>query len=689
MEYIEGKELKEIVGTQDVMPLPDVLNYATQIAEGLQAAHKKGITHRDIKSGNIMITEDGQLKIMDFGLAKIAGGAQLTKDHSTLGTAAYMSPEQARGEPVDHRADVWSFGVVLYEMLTGQLPFKGDYEQAVIYSIMNEEPNPLSNLPLETPESLQGVVLRALAKDAAERFQSMDAIVAELKEIQTKSFRTETFLKPRLTGRFSKHARSAIVAGSIVLAVGIILALIFYVQPFSTPKAKFSSIAIMPLVQENGPSEEQSWIADAIVDLLYTELAQYQSIGVLTARERHTIMKNLGIPDDANLSLEQCFQIAQKANSEGIILANLIMSQDTLTIYDVRIFETASTRLVDRIGPIQGQVNQIYDTVDKLSSEIKQLINLGTSTKAKSANALARTPASLDAYRYYLEGRDAALDNRYKDAIPKLSRAINLDSTFVQAYYYLAWQYTKIYESDKAKAVLSKGKPYVENLPEKERLRYLSHEASIDRRWRDYITYIESLIKISPSSASLCYQYGYVQFLFFRKVDIAISSLQKSLKYDSTITDAYKTLGYVHLAKGEKDKAFQYIEEYVRLKPTDVEPLLSLADVQILTGLYREALRNCDKILTAQPDYQRALYYIAQAYFGQGKNSKAIETTNHYLDEVSVPSYRADGHVLLSRIYFSEDNLIGSFRTCGTGHSTGLRLFGCVLVAWTHATQAG
>ncbi len=139
MEFIDGKELRDIVGATGPVAPTDAIEYATQIASGLQAAHAKGVTHRDIKSSNIMVTESGQVKIMDFGLAKIAGGAQLTKDHSTLGTAAYMSPEQARGEPVDQRTDIWSFGVVLYEMLTGQLPFRGVYEQAVIYSILNEE----------------------------------------------------------------------------------------------------------------------------------------------------------------------------------------------------------------------------------------------------------------------------------------------------------------------------------------------------------------------------------------------------------------------------------------------------------------------------------------------------------------------------------------------------------------------
>ncbi len=189
MEYVEGQTLHEILGVNGGMPLPlkKAMSYSTQIADGLQSAHEKGIVHRDIKSANIMVTARDQVKIMDFGLAKVGKGKTVTKVGTTVGTAAYMSPEQARGESVDHRTDIWSFGVVMYEMISGRLPFKTDYEQALVYSILNEEPEPLTAIRTGVPPALESVVAKAMAKDPSMRYQHVDEIPADLRAIELKT----------------------------------------------------------------------------------------------------------------------------------------------------------------------------------------------------------------------------------------------------------------------------------------------------------------------------------------------------------------------------------------------------------------------------------------------------------------------------------------------------------------------
>ena len=185
MEFVAGQGVKEKIETRP-LKLEEALDIATQTAQGLQEAHEKGIVHRDIKPANLMVNEKGQVKIMDFGLAQLASRSKLTKTGTTLGTMAYMSPEQVQGEPTDHRSDIWSLGVVLYEMVTGQLPFKGDYGQVVGYNILNEEPEPITALRAGLPMELEWIVGKALAKDAAERYQHVEEIIVDLRSLHGK-----------------------------------------------------------------------------------------------------------------------------------------------------------------------------------------------------------------------------------------------------------------------------------------------------------------------------------------------------------------------------------------------------------------------------------------------------------------------------------------------------------------------
>ena len=189
MAFLDGVSLDKKIETAP-LKLPDALDIAVQTAQGLRAAHGKPIVHRDIKPANLMVGESNgsrrHVTIMDFGLAQLADQSKLTQKDTTLGTAAYMSPEQTQGVELDHRTDIWALGVVLYEMVTGRLPFQGHYKQAILYSIMHEEPEPLTALRTGVPMELEWIVGKCLAKDAAKRYQSAAELIVDLETLQEK-----------------------------------------------------------------------------------------------------------------------------------------------------------------------------------------------------------------------------------------------------------------------------------------------------------------------------------------------------------------------------------------------------------------------------------------------------------------------------------------------------------------------
>jgi serine/threonine protein kinase len=250
MEYIEGSELSKVIGKgEKTTPLPVdlAIRYAEQIAQGLQAAHERGIVHRDIKSSNIMITGKGNVKIMDFGLAKFRGSVQLTQAGTTVGTAAYMSPEQARSEEVDHRTDIWSFGIVLYKMLTGKPPFHGDYEQAVIYAILNEEPVPIRKRYPDITKEIERMVKHCLEKKRENRYISIEEILTELGNMQSAAKSSDgEFKLIRFLLRYPLRMRI------IIPAAVILLGLVIFIFWFFKHNAKIQwakEIAIPQIIQ--------------------------------------------------------------------------------------------------------------------------------------------------------------------------------------------------------------------------------------------------------------------------------------------------------------------------------------------------------------------------------------------------------------------------------------------------------
>ena len=403
MAYIEGQSLRKKIESGP-LELDEALKIATQVAEGLQEAHKKGVVHRDIKSANIMVTEKGQSKIMDFGLARMTGTTMLTQEGTTMGTIAYMSPEQARGEEVDHRTDIWSLGVVLYEMFCGQLPFKGDHEQTVLYSILNKKPKPITDLKTDIPVSIGQVVSKALEKNPDKRYQQAEELLDDLKSISAGIVPEE--IKARLRKeKLRKRKRTILYAGAAGLI--IIMAVLGFIL-LKGPPETIDSIAVLPLENLTGDAE-QEYFADGATDELIGQLAQIS--GLRRVISRITIMQYKG----AEKSLPE---IAQELNVDAILEGTVDQVGENVRI---------RLRLIDALPQERNLWAQTYERAmtdvlviyNEATRAIADEIQVKLTPEEETRLAGAR-PINPEAYEAYLKG----LSHWYKLTPPDLDAAL-------------------------------------------------------------------------------------------------------------------------------------------------------------------------------------------------------------------------------------------------------------------------
>jgi len=388
MAYIEGQSLKKKIESGP-LELDEALRIAIQVAEGLQEAHKKGVVHRDIKSANIMVDERAQAKIMDFGLARMTGGTLLTKEGMTMGTIAYMSPEQARGEEVDHRTDIWSFGVVLYEMFSGQLPFKGDHDQAVVYSILNEKPDPITNLSSEIPMSIDQVVGKALEKNPDERYQNLEDLLDDLRSISEGI--VPEGVKARLRkAKLRRRKRAILYAG----AAGLIIIMAVIALTLFTGRAEaIDSIAVLPFENLTGDSEQEFFV-DSATDELIGQLAQIS--GLRRVISRTTVMEYKGVEKSLP-------EIARELNVDAVVEG---------TVYQVGENVRIRVQLIDALPEERNLWAETYDRAKTdvlvMYSEMaraiadKTRVNLTAEETTRLSSARQVNPKAYDAY---IQGR--------------------------------------------------------------------------------------------------------------------------------------------------------------------------------------------------------------------------------------------------------------------------------------------
>ena len=570
MEYINGPELKQRID-EGTLSIEEVLNIIEQIANGLTAAHHKGIIHRDIKSSNIMLTQTGQVKIMDFGLAKVKGSSQITKVGTTVGTAAYMSPEQAQGEKVDHRSDIWAMGVIFYEMLTGNQPYKGEFEQAVIYSILNLEPEPVSSIKPEIPLKIEQIIKKLLSKEKDLRYQDADSFLADLKEFKNKKTETKTDSE--------------------------------------------KTIAVLPF-ENISPDKETDYFADGLAEELIINLSRIKEMSVVA---RTTSMQYKGTKKDIRT-------IGKELAVRYIMEGSVRKFKDDLRISVQFIDVAKGTQLWGET--YKGKLADVFDIQEKVSKEIVEALML-TLSPVEKVELSKRPTLNAEAFDCYLRGRNF-LSNRTKSnldfAILLFQKAVELDSRFAGAYAGLGEAFGTMYRDfdrqeswlDKALDVSLKALMYDPSLSEAYASLGLAYfgKNSLD----ESLTASKKAVELDPNNINAYWILSRIYHSTDRDEE-AVEALEKIIAINPNFFQAYDDLEMYYERLGNQEKyeltlktVCQVVPEYLKQHPEDAYRRMAYAVSLAKINKKDEAKIEGDKALDLNPNDPIMMYYGACLY---------------------------------------------------------------------------
>ncbi len=601
MQYVEGTPLDEYCKTNSVA-FDELIDILCQICDGLHSAHQSGIIHRDIKPSNIIIDKSGHAKIFDFGLATIQGTEKLTEPGSALGTIGYISPEQLQLKKVDQRTDLFALGVMIYEIIAGRPPFRGESRAAVMSAIISDTPEPLYRYKSNVPPGLNQIVFKLLQKDPNLRYQAANEVISDLKLLQSEAGRSKIDLSAKTTGRrsfFRRPLTKFVFAPILVIFIALLLfspstrdTILRSLGLYGVPVKKH--IAVLPFVSI--PAEEStSALNDGLMEILTAKLSQLEAF--------HGKLQVIPASEIRGNRITSAGEARQAFGATLAITGSLHMIRDSVELL-INLVDARKERLL-RSADIQSLSEQVSSIQDSALFTIARMLDIYLKPEDKTFLAGGGT-RSQEAYYYYLEGlghiRDVDNPQKLDSAIHLLSRAIEKDDDFALAYSALGMAYWDKYKFAKDSALIE--------------------SARVNCR---------HALELNPRLAKPHVALGNI-YSEFRESDMAIDEFNKALSIDSTDNLAYKGLAKAYEMKNEMQRAESIYKKVIDMRPDYPSAYFNLALFYLRQARMQDAALMTQKILDLKPEGFTDWNNLGSLYYFQGQYEKAQETWEHSLE---------------------------------------------------------
>ncbi len=621
MEYVSGEDLKSFIRRARQLVTGTAVFIARQVCDGLAEAHRVGVIHRDLKPGNIMIDREGNAKIMDFGIARFIAAKGITGAGVMIGTPEYMSPEQVEGKEVDARSDIYSLGIIIYEMLTGQVPFEGDTPFTVGVKQKSETPKDPRELNAQIPPDLSRLILKCLEKSKEKRYQNAVELGADLERIEQGLPTTERVV-PKSRPVTSREITVKLNPKKILIpalgVLGIALA-IFAVLKFIprkriplAPKIE-NSVAVINFENQTG-DKSYDYLQKAIPNLLITNLEQTGNLYVPTWERLRDLLKQLKKENEEVITGDLGFELCRLEGIKAIVLGSFTKAGNVFAT-DVKLLDAETKRLLKSASTRGEGVDSILRTqIDVLSGEISKGIGLTTENNVASPQPVAEvTTRSMEAYHYFLRGTEETEKMNYPEALDYFKKAVEIDPTFAAAYQHLSWACFNMFETRAGHETIEKAMTYARKATEKERL-YIEadYAALIEKDQQKSIRLLKQLSSKYPKEKraylELSRTFGYDD------IDEAIEALRTALAIDPNWGEAINDLGVYYRYQGDFEKALELNKKYASVSPDEGDPIDSLANLYFREGRVDEAIAKFKEALSVRPGFvwsTMALHYIS------------------------------------------------------------------------------